>query len=183
MRSTEITSLIHANFQINPQHTIPTLVDGDFILWESRAIMIYLAEAYGKDDSLYSKDPKERGVINQRLFFDLVTLYESLGNYYYPILEKKEPDAEKFKEAEKAVDLFNTLLEDKEYAAGDHLTLADLSMIASVTTFEPAGFDFGKYLNVAKWIKRCKENIVGYQVNQDGIDKMMAVLGVGEQAE
>jgi glutathione S-transferase len=146
--------------------------------------MIYLDEKYSTDDSLYSKVPKERAVINQRLYFDMGTLYENLGNYYYPIfLEKKEADAEKFKEAEKAVDFLNTLLEGKEYAAGDHITLADLSMIASATTFEPAGFDFGKYLNVAKWIKNCKENIVGYEVNQEGIDKMMAMLGGAETTE
>ncbi|XP_034127072.1 glutathione S-transferase D1-like isoform X3 [Drosophila guanche] len=99
--------------KINPQHTIPTLVDNGFVLWESRAILIYLVEKYGKDDSLYPKDPQQKAVVNQRLFFDLGTLCQSYVCYYYPQLfddVKKPADPEAFKKIDAAFGQLNTLL-------------------------------------------------------------------------
>ena len=46
--------------QINPQHAVPTLVDGDLVLTESRAVATYIVEAYGKDTALLPASPKAR---------------------------------------------------------------------------------------------------------------------------
>jgi glutathione S-transferase len=48
----------------------------------SRVIMGYLVDQYGKDDSLYPKDIKERTRINQMLYFDMGTLYQRYIDYY-----------------------------------------------------------------------------------------------------
>lgn len=47
---------------------------------------MYLAEKYGKDDSLYPKDVKKRALVNQRLFFDMGTLYQRFGDLYVSTL-------------------------------------------------------------------------------------------------
>ena len=69
-------------FQINPQHTIPTLVDGDFIMTESRAAAIYLVSKYGgeKKEKLYPGDLLSRANVDQRLFFDMGTFYKAFGD-------------------------------------------------------------------------------------------------------
>lgn len=64
--------------KINPQHTVPTLVDGDFVVWDSHVIGPYLATSYAKIDSLYPTDPQKRALVDQRLYFDCGTLYPKI---------------------------------------------------------------------------------------------------------
>lgn len=61
--------------KINPQHCVPTLVEDDLVLLESRAIACYLADKYGKDDQWYPKDLRKRAIVDQRLYFDASQMY------------------------------------------------------------------------------------------------------------
>lgn len=82
---------------MNPQHTVPTLDDNGFVIWDSHAINGYLIGKYGKDDALYPKDVEKRAVVDQRLHFDSGILFPRLGamvvsshcnNYYLYNLNK-----------------------------------------------------------------------------------------------
>lgn len=169
--------------QINPQHTVPTLVDNGFALWESRAIITYLADQYGKNDSLYPKDPKKRAAVNQKLYFDIGTLYARFGDYYvskfhctyyyysietffsqYPVIfGGASYDPAKLTKIEEAFKFFDTFLEGQEYAAGNELTVADLSLVATVSTFDVLGFDLSPYKNVSRWYQKVKATAPGYE--------------------
>ncbi|KAF2888089.1 hypothetical protein ILUMI_18084, partial [Ignelater luminosus] len=66
--------------KINPQHTIPVLVDEDLIICDSHAISGYLVAKYGSDSTLYPNDPRERALVDQRLHFDSNILLPRLRN-------------------------------------------------------------------------------------------------------
>ncbi|XP_013101445.2 glutathione S-transferase 1-1 [Stomoxys calcitrans] len=154
--------------KINPQHTIPTLVDNGFALWESRAILVYLCEKYDSSKKWYPNCVKTRAIVNQRLYFDMGTLYKSFADYYYPQIMKKAPaDPEMLKKIETAFEFFNTFLDGKKFAAGDSPTVADIALLSTVTNFDAANFDFSKYANVAQWYEACKTVIPGYADNKE----------------
>ncbi|KAH8318833.1 hypothetical protein KR074_007325, partial [Drosophila pseudoananassae] len=158
--------------KINPQHTIPTLVDHGFVIWESRAIVTYLVEQYGDRDSpLYPNDPQKRAVINQRLFFDMGTLYDAFAKYYFPLLRTGKPGSlEALEKFNTAFELLNTFLEGQDYVAGSELTVADIVILATVSTTELVpNFDFGKYPNVERWYKNAQKVTPGWNENLERI--------------
>merc|ERR1712116_104704 len=140
--------------KINPQHNIPTIVDDDFALNESRAICGYL--------------------VDKRLYFDMGVFYQSFGKVYYPVMFG---GATQFDETAKndfanAVGFLDTFLSQNKYAAGDHLTIADICLMASAATFEATDAHvFDKYPTIKNWMEACKSELVDYQeTNQVGAE-------------
>lgn len=154
--------------KLNPQHTIPTLVDNGFVLWESRAILAYLVEKYGRNDSLYPKEAKARALVNQRLFFDLGTLYPALSEYYFPQMQGKPADPEKFKKVEAALGILDAFLEGKLYLAGEKLTIADISIWSTVAAFILFKLDLSKYPNIVKWYENGEKTAPGWEEIENG---------------
>lgn len=100
------------------------------------------------------------------------TLYQRFAEYYYPQIFAKQPaNPDNFKKMEDAVGFLNTFLEGHKYVAGDNLTVADISLVATISTYEAANFDFSKYPNVAKWFELCQAICPGYDINKAGVEE------------
>nr|XP_032515655.1 glutathione S-transferase 1-like isoform X2 [Danaus plexippus plexippus] len=166
--------------KMNPQHTIPTMDDSGFILWESRAIMTYLANAYGRDDSLYPKNPRSRALVDQRLNFDLGTLFNRFFNLYGRMLFQGEKyDDEAAKKLKEAIGWMNTMLDGRAFVAGDNMTLADISIIVTFSNLEAFGYDFSDHENVDKWFQRTKKILEPYgyeEIDKKGASMLASVL-------
>ncbi|PSN34570.1 Glutathione S-transferase 1-1 [Blattella germanica] len=131
---------------------------------------IFPRDQYAKDDTLYPKDPKKRALVNQRLYFDAGTLYQRFLDYYCAILWLgEEPDLAKYEKFKEAVQILDTFLEGRTWAAGDNLTVADIDLVTTITSAETFGFKVKPYTNVARWLAKAKNTIPGYEeINQAG---------------
>ncbi|XP_043601571.1 glutathione S-transferase 1-1-like [Bombus pyrosoma] len=160
--------------QLNPQKTVPFLVDGDYKLSESRAIMSYLVDQYGKNIRLNPQTPADRALVNQRLHFDIGTLYRGMKNYYYPVVFRgANYNPEYYEVLEGAFDVLDKFLNGQDYVTGRNLTIADLALAATVSTTEVFGFEVEKYANVAKWMDKIKSSAPGYRkANGEGLEIM-----------
>lgn len=67
--------------KLNPLQKIPVLIDGDFVLTESRAIMVYLVDSRKPGSDLYPTDPKARALVDQKLYYDATVVFKALANF------------------------------------------------------------------------------------------------------
>lgn len=163
--------------KMNPQHTIPVLDDNGFFLGESRAILCYLAGKFGKNDSLYPKDPKKRAIVDQRLFFDL-DLNQRMFGVLMPKLFGKEPAPDAMTKIDDGLETLSRILDKHPWVAGENMTIADhaVKVTLSTTQFVPdSGIDIKKFPNIVSWSARVEAAIPKYkevyEAFLDGIKK------------
>lgn len=117
---------------LNPNGRIPTLVDGDVVLWESNAIIRYLALAHGGVGTLYPEPPAERARVERWLDWKLSTLLPAEQPLFHGMI-RTPPEARDEAAIEAAVVACGRLwafvdahLGARDHIEGDRLTLADI---------------------------------------------------------
>ncbi|XP_055295140.1 glutathione S-transferase 1-like [Sitodiplosis mosellana] len=149
--------------KLNPEHTVPTLVDTDgFAIWDSHTICAYLVDKYAKDDSLYPKDLQLRARCNQRLFFDASSLFVRLRDCSVHVLWKggKEVPKDKVDPIYAAYDILEVFLASDPFLVGNKLTIADISVSITLGLLEVyAPLQSDKHPKILAWLKRVKETI------------------------
>lgn len=150
--------------KINPDHCVPTLVSNEFRLWESRAILRYLVDTYAPGHELYPNDPARRALIDRFLFYD-ATASERVNGFMRPqIINKEPPNPEKQQEVEKVLDYLEKALASSKtkYLTGDTLTIADISVRASISMLELNQWDFSRWPKLHAW-RGVVEKVTYYQ--------------------
>lgn len=169
----------HPDFlKINPTHTLPALVDEDFIVWDSHAVCTYLHEKFSKDDKFYPKDLLTRTKIDQFLHFDGSTLFPRFGVIAFKLALHKatEISNEDSDRALEALGFVEQFLNGKEYLVGDTLTLADFACVTVPTTLIKLFSVEGKYPNIEAWIGRLAQLPYYHEANGQKCGELDALL-------
>ncbi|XP_014095040.1 glutathione S-transferase 1 [Bactrocera oleae] len=166
--------------KINPTGTVPALLDDGQAISDSHAISAYLASKYGKDDSLYPKDLVKRSVVDHRLYFDAGVAFErALRGTTKPILFNNETNVpqQKINNIAEVYDIVNKLLQNHPYVAGDNLTIADFSLITSISSLQAyLESDVAKYPNLVAWIKRLEQLPYYEKANGNGVKQLIELI-------
>lgn len=146
--------------ELNPNGRIPTIVDHDedgFVVFESGAILLYLAEKTGK---LMPRDRKGRSTVIQWLMFQMggIGPMQGQANVFYRYAPEKIPYAiERYqKETKRLYTVLDTRLRGHEYLAGDY-SIADIATWPWVTIHGWAGVDINDLPNLRRWMARVGE--------------------------
>ena len=141
--------------EINPNGRIPAIVDhdnGGFAVFESGALMIYLAEKAGK---LLPKDLKGRSLVIQWLMFQMGNLGPMMGqaNVFFRYAPERIPYAiDRYqREVRRLFEVLNTRLADNEFLAGDY-SIADIASWSWVRGYKWSGLTLDGLPHLERWL-------------------------------
>lgn len=162
--------LLTLNRKINPEHTVPTLIDNDFVIWDSHAICTYLIDKYSDDDSLYPKDLNLRARCNQRLFFNNGNLFQRIRTITRYVLSGGRSILDTHvNEIHDGFGILEAFLVSDPFLVGDNLSLPDICVavtIVSLNKLEP--LDEERYPKANAWLSRVKEEIPFFdEINEE----------------
>lgn len=147
--------------KLNPNGKIPVLTDGDFVIWESMAINMYLCEKYKPE--LLGQTPENKGKIYQWSFWALGELQPPLiENFiqltFVPEVQRDQNKIEKNKERLPSLfEILDNALASSKYLTGEEFTLADLNTASVVLVSEYIKYDLSSYKNITSWLNAIKD--------------------------
>ncbi|MDR3100430.1 MAG: glutathione S-transferase [Paraburkholderia sp.] len=146
---------------MNPNGKIPTLADGNFVLWESNAILRYLAMEYGPSSPLYPADPKVRASIERWLDWSIGTLAPAERPLFLALVrtppEKRDP-AKIEADVQNVATLWTLLdhhLQGRFFLENERFSLADIVLGAFARRwFGLEGIERPALPNLERWYQR-----------------------------
>jgi glutathione S-transferase len=145
---------------MNPNGRVPTLVDGDYVLWESNSIMRYLCLAYGKGTRIYPEAPRQRAAVDRWLDWTLSTV-QPVNRPVFWGLVRTPPEQRDMAAIQKDADaealvwrIADHNLATRRFIEGDEFTIADIAIGAYARRWLGVeGIRRPKQPNLERWLK------------------------------
>jgi glutathione S-transferase len=144
---------------INPNGSLPTIVDDGFILWESNAILQYIADKHGAV-AYYPKELKLRADINRWHLWESAHWFPScyvylIENLVKPFMKIESDQSAVEKEApnwHKLAGILDQRLQNQRWLCGENLTLADISVAAPIHLHPYQKLPLDNYPSLRRWM-------------------------------
>ncbi|MEI8266609.1 MAG: glutathione S-transferase family protein [Betaproteobacteria bacterium] len=151
---------------LNPNASVPAMVDGDFVLWESNAILQYAADKRG-NDAAYPQDLRTRADINRWLLWESSSWFPScyvflVENCVKPLLGGSADAA--VLEAQQAqfhklAGILDARLAGSDWVAGSGPTIADIALAAPMHLHGWQQLPLAQHQNIVRWMTRNVEQL------------------------
>ncbi len=144
---------------LNPNGRVPTLVDGDLVLFESMAINLYLAKKYGGD--LYPATEQDQALATQWSFWGMTEIEPHLMDILINrvMLPEEQRDTARADAAEKGLErplkVLEAHLSKRKHLLGDAFSIADLNVASVLSMAAMVRFDLSDYSAVQAWLASC----------------------------
>ena len=151
---------------INPNGSIPAMVDGDLVLWESNAILQYAADKMG-NEACYPKDLKTRADINRWLLWETSSWFPScyvflVENCVKPLLGAQPDPAVLDAQAaqfHKLAGILDARLQGNRWIAGTGPTIADIALAAPMHLHGWQRLPLAAHPNLTRWMTESVEGL------------------------
>ena len=144
---------------MNPNGLVPTVKDGDLVMWESNAICRYLA-ATRNGEHLYPRDPAARTHVERWMDWQLAVIGPPMGQLLFGLVrstpETRDPAAIEGarRRAAAAWTIIDDEVKDRPYLAGDHLSLAEIVLGTQIYRWFAFPIERPELPNLRAWYDR-----------------------------
>lgn len=148
-----------AYLEMNPNGLVPTMQDGDFVLWESNSIMRYLVDKYGHGKLLPST-PEGRADANRWMDWQLTTLGPAIVPLFWTLIrtpeDKRDPKVvnNALEKSSNAWGIIDNQLAKNPYVAGENFTIGDIPLGVWAYRWYNLPAERPRLDNLAAWYKR-----------------------------
>ncbi|OGX32394.1 MAG: hypothetical protein A2787_01690 [Omnitrophica WOR_2 bacterium RIFCSPHIGHO2_01_FULL_48_9] len=172
--------------KINPVGKIPAIDDGGFCLFESNAIIRYLADK--SNSALYPRGLKERATVDEWIDFGSMHVGMAMQKLTYnrifaplrgmPIDEMALKDGVNF--LDRFLPVVDNQLAKNKFLTGPAMTLADINLLALLDPAEVSGVDLAKYKNLAQWRNALRQEKFYTQCHKDFSEVVKSLMAAAK---
>ena len=143
--------------KLNPNQKIPVLIDGDYTIWESNAVVLYIAKKFSPN-SYFAEDPMGFGTTVQWTVFGKTSIdpYLAVSRYYLKFLGDGNYDKDALEtlqqQGRNSLRIMDDHLSSNDFLAGEY-SVADMCCYPYILLADEGGVDIAEYPNVERWCR------------------------------